>query len=170
MYTTQDCTVATTDFTAAKFGDLAYWASKGKFRLPTQAEMTKLVNEASSQYGSYKIAEGKVITGILFTDPKEGEQPSHDDSEKEFTAEDIAKGVFFPKAGRLLQQGGPRRQQSGYARRILALGSHHRRRSDGTVLRSPVLSIQSAAIKYPYWNKAFDAKAGFCIRPVYIKK
>lgn len=41
-----------------------------------------------------------MITGILFTDPKEGEQPSHDDSEKEFTAEDIAKGVFFPKAGR----------------------------------------------------------------------
>ena len=33
-----------------------------------------------------------------------------------------------------------------------------------------VLSIQSAAIKYPYWNKAFDAKAGFSIRPVYIKK
>lgn len=59
MYTTQDCTVATTDFTAAKFGDLAYWASKGKFRLPTQAEMTKLVNEASSQYGSYKIAEAR---------------------------------------------------------------------------------------------------------------
>ena len=62
--------------------------------------MTKLVNEASSQYGSYKIAEGKVITGILFTDPAEGESPSHNDTEVEFTADDIAKGLFLPKAGR----------------------------------------------------------------------
>lgn len=30
MYTSQECTAATTDFSAAKFGDLAYWASTGK--------------------------------------------------------------------------------------------------------------------------------------------
>ena len=28
MYTSQDCSAATTDFSAAKFGDLAYWASE----------------------------------------------------------------------------------------------------------------------------------------------
>ena len=33
-----------------------------------------------------------------------------------------------------------------------------------------VISIQSAAVKYPYWNKAFDATAGFSIRPVYVDK
>lgn len=169
MYTTQDCTVATTDFTAAKFGDLAYWASKGKFRLPTQAEMTKLVNEASSQYGSYKIAEGKVITGILFTDPKEGEQPSHDDSEKEFTAEDIAKGVFFPKAGRRYNKADLDVNNQG-TQGVYWLSEAITGDGATEPCYGAVLSIQSAAIKYPYWNKAFDAKAGFCIRPVYIKK
>lgn len=62
------------------------------------------MNEASSQYGSYKIAEGKVITGILFTDPKEGESPTHIDAEVEFTPEDIAGGLFLPKGGRTLQR------------------------------------------------------------------
>lgn len=39
-----------------------------------------------------------MITGILFTDPAEGESPSHNDTEVEFTADDIAKGLFLPKA------------------------------------------------------------------------
>ena len=169
MYTSQDCTAATTDFSAAKFGDLAYWASNGKFRLPTQAEMTKLVNEASSQYGSYKIAEGKVITGILFTDPAEGESPSHNDTEVEFTADDIAKGLFLPKAGRRYNKTDLTVNNQG-TQGVYWLSEAITGDDAAEPCYGAVLSIQSAAIKYPYWNKAFDAKAGFSIRPVYIKK
>lgn len=169
MYTSQNCTSATADFTAAKFGDLAYWASNGKFRLPTQAEMTKLVNEASSQYGSYKIAENKVITGILFTDPATGESPSHNETEVEFTAEDIAKGLFLPKAGRRYNKTDLTINAQG-TQGVYWLSEAITGDGATEPCYGAVLSIQSAAIKYPYWNKAFDAKAGFNIRPVYIKK
>lgn len=169
MYTSQDCTAATTDFAAAKFGDLAYWASKGQYRMPTPAELQKLMNEASSQYGSYKIAEGKVITGILFTDPEEGESPTHNDAEVEFTPEEIAGGLFLPKGGRRYNaqpftvnvQG----TQGTYWASESVTGS------DATEpCYASILHIVSAKATFPYWNKAFDAKAGYMIRPVYIKK
>lgn len=169
MYTSQDCTAVTTDFAAAKYGDLAFWASKGKFRLPTQAEMQKLVDEASSQYGSYEVASGKFVTGILFTNPAEGEQPVHNDTEVTFTDEDMARGLFLPKAGR-------RYNSTEYTVNVQGTqGVYWTSESiTGDKADQPcygaVFSIQSAAIKYPYWNKAFNATAGFSIRPVYIEK
>jgi hypothetical protein len=169
MYTSQDCSVATTDFAQAKFGDLAYWASKGKFRMPTPAELQKLMEKASRQYGSYKIAEGKIVTGFLFTDPEEGESPVISDIEQEFTADDIAKGLFLPKGGRRYNtqaftvnvQG----TQGTYWASESSTGSGATQPCYGTVFH-----ILSAGITFPYWNAAFDAKAGFMIRPVYIEK
>lgn len=168
MYTSQECTAATTDFSAAQFGDLAYWASNGKFRLPTKAEMEKLVNEASSQYGSYEIAEGKVITGILFTDPAEGESPSHNDTEVKFTAEDIAQGLFLPKGGRRYTAQPFTVNVQGTQGTYWASESTT---GDGATepCYGAILHINSAKATFPYWNKAFDAKAGFMIRPVYIR-
>lgn len=169
MYTSQDCTATTEDFTAAKFGDLAYWASNGKFRLPTKAELQKLFDEASRQYGSYKVAEGKFVTGFLFTDPEEDETPTISDIEVEFTDEDLAKGLFLPKGGRryntqpftVNNQG----TQAPY------WGSESVTADDATEpCYGIVFYIISAKIQFPYWNKAFDAKAGFQIRPVYIEK
>ena len=131
--------------------------------------MTKLVNEASSQYGSYKIAEGKVITGILFTDPAEGESPSHNDTEVEFTADDIAKGLFLPKGGRRYNKTdltvNVQGTQGTYWASESMTGDDATESCYGTVFH-----INSAKATFPYWNKAFDAKAGFMIRPVYIKK
>ncbi len=169
MYTSQDCTAATGDFAAAKFGDLAFWASKGRFRLPTQAEFQKLVDGASSQYGSYRVAEGKYVTGILFTDPAEGETPSHNDTEVEFTAEDLAKGLFLPKAGRRYNKTehtvNVQGTQGVYwtSESVTGAGAQY-------PCYGAVFSIQSATYKYPYWNKAFNSTAGFSIRPVYIEK
>lgn len=169
MYTSQDCTESTADFAAAKYGDLAYWASNGKFRMPTSAEWQKLLDEASYQYGSYKIEDGKFVTGFLFTNPEEDEEPTRSDEEVEFSAEDMAKGLFLPKAGRrynsqpltVNNQG----TQSPY------WGSESVTGSDATEpCYGIVFYINSAKIQYPYWNKAFDAKAGFLIRPVYIEK
>lgn len=168
MFTSQDCTVPTTDFSAAKYGDLAFWATKGKFRLPTQAEYKKLYEEASIQYGSYKVAEGKFVTGFLFFDPEDGEEPTFSDEVVEFTEEDMARGLFLPKAGR-------RYNSTDY--QINVQGTQGVYWTSGVITGDgatepcygAVFSIQNAAIKYPYWNKAFDAKAGFSIRPVYIE-
>lgn len=169
MYTSQDCTAETTDFADAKFGDLAYWASNGKFRLPTRAELQKLLDEASYQYGSYEVAAGKFITGFLFTDPEEDEEPVRSDVEVTFTAEDLAKGLFLPKAGRryntqpftVNNQG----TQSPYWGSESVTGADASEPCYGVIFY-----INSAKIQFPYWNKAFDAKAGFLIRPVYIEK
>lgn len=169
LYTSQDCTSATGEFDAARFGDIAYWASKGRFRMPTSAEFQKLLDEASSRYGCYEIADGRFVTGILFTDPEEGQSPVHDETEATFTDEDLAKGLFLPKAGRRYTaqpltvnvQG----TQGTYWTSECTTGQGATEPCYATILH-----IVSAGFTYPYWNKAFDAKAGFLVRPVYIEK
>lgn len=61
----------TNDFSAAGAGDLAYWATRGKYRLPNEAEVKKLIEEASYQCG-YVTYNGKTVYGVLFTNPKDG--------------------------------------------------------------------------------------------------
>ncbi len=169
MYTSQDCTATTTDFEAAKFGDLAYWASNGKFRLPTKAELQKLFDETSRQYGSYKVADGKFVTGFLFTDPEEGETPTISDIEVEFTDEDLAKGLFLPKSGRRYNKQSYTVNNQGT--QCPYWGSESVMGDDATQpCYGIIFYINSAKIQFPYWNKDFDAKAGFSIRPVYIEK
>ena len=69
MFTDEACTAETSDFAAALYGDIAYWATQGTWRLPTQAELQKLYNEASYQYGYYTTEDGKNVYGYLFTPP-----------------------------------------------------------------------------------------------------
>lgn len=168
MYTSQDCTVPTADFAAARYGDLAFWASKGRWRMPTSKEFQKLVSEASVQYASYKVAEGKYVSGIYFFDPAPGSEPTTSDEVKELTADDLKAGLFLPKSGRRYNskdfvinvQG----TQGVYWASDVITGDDATEPCYGAVL-----SIQNAVLKYPYWNKAFDAKAGFSIRPVYVE-
>jgi len=169
MYTSQDCSIPTTDFAQAKFGDIAYWASKGKFRMPTTAELQKLLDEASRQYGSYKLAEGKEITGFLFTDPEDGELPVRSDVEQAFTAADIAKGLFLPKGGRRYNTQALTVNVQGTQGTYWASESMTQTGATQPCYGT-VFHILSAGITFPYWNAAFDAKAGFMIRPVYIEE
>lgn len=169
LYTSQNCTSETKDFSNASFGDLAFWASKGKFRLPTQAEFQKLVNEANIQYAAYKVGDGKYVTGLYFTDPADGATPTVSDEPVELTDDDFTKGLFLPKAGR---------RYNGTQFNINVQGTQGVYWTSGSITGSgatepcygAVFSIQNAVHKYPYWNKAFDAKAGFSIRPVYIEE
>ena len=70
LFTDQACTSATTDFAAAKYGDIAYWASNGKYRMPTMEDFKALEEKASATYGTYN-----GIAGILYTDPAFGDSP-----------------------------------------------------------------------------------------------
>lgn len=103
------------------YGDLAYYASRGKWKLPSKGDFDKLMAKTGQYIGYYKDCNNNVIYGILF-DPTvnnclKGWVLSRDNRKlvcsnrdahglsyarcymKQFTKEDICKGVFFPFAG-----------------------------------------------------------------------
>lgn len=177
MYTDQACTAATTDFAAAKYGDIAYWASNGKWRMPTSAEIQQLVNKASSTIASYN-----GVNGIYFFNPAAGEQPSHSSISVTLTAEQMANGLFLPCVGR------------GYNTVTDAV-----KNPEWNVFKSNVQGVYRTATSYTFEgvnagkyygeyiyftsdgkyygsklfdndNKAFEAGARYAIRPVYVVK
>jgi hypothetical protein len=95
MYTDQDCTAATTDFAAAKYGDVAYWASNGQYRMPSKADMETLYNNACRTLASYN-----GVAGTYFYNPAEGETAGVVDGTKGLTDADLEVGLFLPNAGR----------------------------------------------------------------------
>lgn len=80
------------------WGDIAYWASKGKYRLPKNTEMVKLHNVSDKMAGYYKTSDGAVVYGFLYRTPN----PSrvNNGTNQEFTDADLESGLFLPKAGR----------------------------------------------------------------------
>lgn len=98
MFTDQECTAETSDFGAALYGDIAYWATQGAWRLPTEAELEKLYNEASYQYGYYTTEDGKNVYGYLFTPPMKSGRVENT-SPRQITDEELVGGLFLPAAG-----------------------------------------------------------------------
>ncbi len=88
----------TNSFEYANRGDVAYWASHGKYRLPTSTEISFLINIASYQYG-YIESNGTRIQGVLFTTPN-GERVTNKTSIR-LEESQLKNGVFFPFAGRV---------------------------------------------------------------------
>lgn len=175
MYTNAACTAETTDPTAAKYGDLAFWASNGSLRLPTSGEIATL-KECDIQYG-YVVdaATDMKIWGILLTEPA-GSSPAVNTTQREITDEDMEEGLFLPCAGRHADSN--------------TLVINFRTQADywsGQAVDKAKLTGESwygnaAGDNYQYAdfanyssNKlscghsvgyAYDRRAGFCIRPV----
>ena len=80
------------------WGDIAYWASKGKYRLPKNTEMVKLHNVSDKLVGYYKTSDGAVVYGYLYRTPNPSRETSG--TNQEFTDADLESGLFLPKAGR----------------------------------------------------------------------
>lgn len=80
------------------WGDIAYWASKGQFRLPQNTEMVKLHGVSDKLAGYYKTSDGAVVYGYLYRTPNPSRETSGTD--QEFTDADLESGLFLPKAGR----------------------------------------------------------------------
>ena len=95
MYTDQDCTIATTDFAAAKYGDVAYWASNGQYRMPSKVDMETLYSKACRTLASYNGVEG-----TYFYNPGEGETAGNVEGAKALFESDLEVGLFLPNAGR----------------------------------------------------------------------
>ncbi|MCD8235998.1 MAG: hypothetical protein LUD00_04945 [Prevotellaceae bacterium] len=98
MFVNQNCTQQTTDFNQASFGDIAYWASNGKYRMPTEEEMKKLFTEASYSHGCYVAADGSQTFGFLFKEPENGKRVVETKFQN-YTDYDLEHFLFLPNAG-----------------------------------------------------------------------
>lgn len=99
MYTDDKFINETTDFEQATFGDIAYWATKGMFRLPRYTEIIDLTQKGKWQFGYVTVDENKQIYGYLVTEPGEGDIAMTIRFPKELTKDDISTGLFLPCAG-----------------------------------------------------------------------
>lgn len=107
-----------------EYGDIAYYASKGDWRLPNAAEFESLMRNTTQYIGYYPSEAGDVL-GVLFVPDgvahgkiigKNGQVVSSSNVNgnvagfsgkkyqnstivRKFTAEEISKGIFFPAAG-----------------------------------------------------------------------
>lgn len=87
-------------------GDLAFWASKGQYRMPTSNELQMLYSKAGTvngranmQAGSYTV-DGKTVNGLLFTTtPSWATTPTYNTTRVAFTDADIESGLFLPSIG-----------------------------------------------------------------------
>ncbi|MBR1705574.1 MAG: hypothetical protein IJ721_02155 [Bacteroidales bacterium] len=84
-------------------GDVAFWASKGQYRLPTRDDVNKLYarngeGRAHMQAGYYMDGTNK-INGLLFTTSPSWEETRYNTAAVEFTEADMESGLFLPKTG-----------------------------------------------------------------------
>ena len=120
------------------WGDIAYWASKGQFRLPKNTEMVKLHNVSDKLAGYYKTSDGAVVYGFLYRTPN----PSRVNSgtNQEFTDADLESGLFLPKAGRR----GATAAASGTIINVMTQGMYRTSTYVKSVTKSDVLYYCSA--------------------------
>ena len=87
--------------TAAIAGDVAYWASKGKYCMPKKGLLSALshhtTSKASFQYGKY-VSGDVTVYGYLYTTPLGDVVRSNE--EVTFTDADLESGLFLPLTGR----------------------------------------------------------------------
>lgn len=107
-----------------EYGDIAYYASKGDWRLPNVAEFESLMRNTTQYIGYYPSEAGDVL-GVLFVPDDvahgkiigkngqvvnssnvngniagfSGKKYQNSTIVRKFTAEEISKGIFFPAAG-----------------------------------------------------------------------
>lgn len=152
------------------WGDLAFWATKGKYRMPTNTEMTKFHNVSDKLLGYYVTSDGKKVWGVLLRTPN----PSRATNKAfvELTDADLESGVFLPNAGR---------RANSTSNSVLAVTMQGTYRT-GSFINTKTVSdnLQYYSSYYHFANNAaklydgkvgtmgdaFDHAAGFLIRPV----
>lgn len=174
MYTDSACANQTTDFAAAKYGDVAFWASNGKYRMPTAAEFELLYTNACRTKATYN-----GVDGTYYYNPSETETAGEVEGTKVLTENDLEVGLFLPWPGRGYNKSGTTlaaiNQQGVY--RTATVGSTSTvGNTFGIVYRAHALTEAAgkyeAVYNYSYYESknqdAYGAKARYCIRPIYI--
>lgn len=179
MYTDQTCTTPTDNYGDAVYGDIAFWASKGQYRMPTAAEMQKLYTDACYTLATY-IDGTNTIKGMYFYNPGASDTPGLVDGTKTIEDTDLAEGLFLPWSGRGYKDASNAKiykiNTNGVYRS--ATVSNHSTVEDpyGVIFR--VMNTAESANETDYANafyKAanhhdYGATARYAIRPVYITK
>lgn len=182
IFTDAACTTPASSWADAVYGDIAYWASKGEYRMPTTEEFDKLYTEACITLASYSDGTN-TINGTYFYNPGADENPGWVEGTKTIKDTDLAVGLFLPWIGR-------RYDNNEY--NIYAVGSYGGYRTstvhNGTnpSKESPLgygglFAVHSSDSKYrDFDNKtirtsgtktyAYGACARFAIRPVKVTK
>ena len=182
MYTDQTCVAETTDFAAAKFGDIAFWASNGAYRTPTADEMQKLYTDACRVKAVYTTADGIEVAGTYYYNPGAGETagPIEADAPRVLRNADMSKGLFLPYTGRY---------QSGSELNLYAITTQGVYRSSTTISASTLEQTYGAVYRphtltessskcdptyiYTYYESknqtAYGCISRYAIRPVKVK-
>ena len=89
---------------SALHGDVAYWASKGQYRMPTPSEFSALragsaPTNASGRAGYVTVGSNRIY-GVLLTSTPSWETSTLNTTAVELTPADLESGLFLPKAGR----------------------------------------------------------------------
>ena len=89
---------------SALHGDVAYWASKGQYRMPTPSEFSALragsaPTNASGKAGYVTVGNNRIY-GVLLTSTPSWETSTLNTTAVELTPADLESGLFLPKAGR----------------------------------------------------------------------
>ena len=165
MYTDQVCASATTDFAAAKFGDIAYWASNGKYRTPTVDEFQKLYDESCRVKATY--THGVLtINGTYYYNPGTGEAAGIVEGTKALTADDLKVGIFLPYAGRAY---------NGTEYNVYKIGTQGVYRTSTVHAASTAEDTHGVIYRVQmldegaYYNVSFGATARYLIRPVFVE-
>ena len=178
--------------TPAIYGDLAFWATKGKYKTPTNAEMKSIHNEGSKIYGWYEV-DGFKVYGWLIRTPDLGYTRQEDavaNQNRTFTDADLETGIFLVCGGRVANSYSDRvigqRTEGEYRNaafiKKVANGEEIFTGKTGTrdMYYSLYYGMPSTTVAKMYTeitatarpdnkaNDAFDAAAGFMIRPVLV--
>ena len=179
MYTDQTCTTVTTNYADAKFGDIAFWASKGKYRMPTDAEFDKLYKDACYIAATY--TEGaNTISGKYFYNPGVGEIAGEKEGTKTLTDDDLTTGLFLPYSGRGYNNNNLKiykvntqcvyrtstvaedvsTSEMGYG--VIYTANNNKRNADTTTIKTVDDGTKSAK------TLSYGATSRYAIRPIYI--
>lgn len=162
------------DSAPALYGDLAFWASKGKYRVPSYDDMTSIHNKVSKIPGWY-VSNGFKVWGYLLRNPELGYDRNSDaaaNGNREFSAADLETGMFLPCGGRKAESNADviinQRTQLAYWSSL-----YKKQNGAGTRYYSVYYSNSPAIKRIDSWdgstpnnNAAWSCACGFMIRPV----
>lgn len=164
---------------ATIWGDVAFWASKGTFRMPTNTEMKVLHNGSDKLLGCYKTPDGKIVWGVLFRTKWFGTRETNKTYDRVFTDADLESGLFLPNAGRRANS------SSGSVISVTSQGAYRSSTYIGQKSGSELYYSSFYQADFtpdtggPFAKlidglssigDAFDATAGFCVRPVLVEE
>ncbi|MBF1080577.1 MAG: hypothetical protein HXL36_09480, partial [Prevotellaceae bacterium] len=183
--------------TDQRTGDLAMFASKGKWKLPTKTDFENLMNNTAQYIGYYNDGTNDII-GVLFVPTNDGrlkgkiidknnnplknsnttggiqvlQYTNPNTKLRQFTSEEIKKGVFFPFAGMYnnYNDGMPKLSQPGNQAAYWTADGNSSNdaqataftgyyRNDGQFL-CPTVGMPA--------NKLNPKRIMYCIRPIFV--